>query len=128
MQVIKDNKSLSEAIVFYQNKKKSEEGLLKHHFDFTVESLNPINIIKDKINNTIQTPGIKGKIVSTLFSIGTSIFTKNLILGNSLNPFKRMAVNLIQSQVSKLVDNPPTDIKDKSISFLQENLQKLKIK
>lgn len=128
MQLIKDSKSLTEAIAFYENKKNSEAGLLKHHFNFTIDSLNPLHIIKEKINDTIHSPGIKGKIVSAIFNIATGMFAKNLLLGGSLNPIKKMAVNLLQSQVSKLVDNPPTDIKDKSISFVQEALQKLKIK
>ena len=128
MQLIKDSKTLAEAISFYENKKKSESGLLKHNFNFTIDSLNPIHILKEKINETIHSPGIKGKIIGAVLNFGTGMFAKNLILGNSINPLKRMAVNLIQSQISKLVDNPPTDIKDKSISFIQESLQKLKIK
>ncbi|WP_395052954.1 hypothetical protein [Flavobacterium sp.] len=128
MQRIKDNKTLTEAIAFYENKKKSELGLIKQHFDFTVDSLNPINVIKEKITSAVNSPGIKGKIFSTLFNLGTGMVTKNLLIGSSLNPIKKIAVTLLQTQVKKLVDNPPTDVKDKSISFVQDMLQKLKIK
>ena len=128
MQAIKNNKTLSEAIAFYENKKKSELSLIKQHYNFTINSLNPINLIKEKITNAVSSPGIKGKIFSTLFNLGTGVVTKNLLIGSSLNPIKKIAFNLLQSQVKKLVDNPPTDVKDKSISFVQDMLQKLKIK
>ena len=128
MQAIKDNKTLAEAIAFYENKKKSELGLIRQHFDFTVDSLNPLNIIKEKIATAINAPGIKGKLFNTLFTIGTGMIGNNFLVGKSLNPIKKIAINLLQSQVTKLVDNPPVNIKDKSISFIQEALQKLKIK
>ncbi len=128
MQVIKNNKTLTEVIAFYENKKKSELGLIKQHYSFTVDNLNPINLLKEKFTSAVNSPGIKGKIFSTLFNLGTGMVTKNLLIGSSLNPIKKMAFSLLQSQVKKLVDNPPTDVKDKSISFIQNALQKLKIK
>ena len=49
MQVIKNNKSLAEAIAQLELQKQTEEELLKEHFLYTVDSLNPLNIIKENI-------------------------------------------------------------------------------
>ncbi|WP_395066873.1 hypothetical protein [Flavobacterium sp.] len=127
MQVIKDNRSLAKAIADLENVKKSEANLLKEHFNFTVDSLNPINMVKEKFNETFNSPDLKGKIFSTLFSVGTGLLTNNLIVGSSLNPIKKIAANLIQNQIVSLSQNTDA-IKEKGVTFLQDTLQKLKIK
>ena len=48
MQLIKDNKSLAQAISSLENAKKSQKNLLKEHFVYTIDSLNPINVVKEK--------------------------------------------------------------------------------
>jgi hypothetical protein len=126
MQLIKDNKSLAQAIANLENIKKSETNLLKEHFVYTIDSLNPINIVKEKFNETINSPDLKGKFLSSLFSIGTGLVANNLIVGNSLNLIRKIAANLVQNQLSSL--NPDTDfLKEKGISLLKGTLQKLKI-
>lgn len=128
MQVIKDNKSLAEAIAHFESVKKSEGNLLKEHFKFTIHSLNPINIVKEKFNETIHAPGIKGKILSSIFGIATGYFTNNLIVGSSSNPLKKIVGSFVQNKVASLSTLNTDDVKDKSISFLSDTLQKLKIK
>lgn len=127
MQVIKDNKSLAQAIANLENIKKSETNLLKEHFIYTIDRLNPINIAKEKFNETFNSPDLKGKIFTSLFSIGTGLVANNLIAGNSLNPVRKIAANLIQNQLSSLTIDTDS-LKEKGISILKDTLQKLKIK
>lgn len=127
MQVIKDNKSLAQAIAHLENVKKSEANLLKEHFNFTVYSLNPVNVVKEKFNEVLHTPGIKGKIYNTVFGLATGYFTNNLIVGSSSNPIKKMIGSFVQNKVATMsVDTE--EVKEKSLSFLTDTLQKLKIK
>lgn len=127
MQTINNNKSLAQAIAHLENVKKSELNLLKEHYNFTVHSLNPINMVKEQFNTALHSPNLKGKILNTLFTIGTGLLTNNLIVGSSLNPFKKIVANVVQNKILSLAENT-TDIKGKSTSFLIKNLQKLKIK
>jgi hypothetical protein len=50
MQAINNNKSLADAITALQNQQYSELNLLKSHLDYTLDSLNPINILKEKFS------------------------------------------------------------------------------
>lgn len=127
MQVIKDNKSLAEAIARLENVKKSQANLLKEHFDFTVYSLNPVNMVKEKINDAIHAPGLKGKIFSSAFSLATGYFTNNLIVGASANPIKKLVASFVQNKVANL-SLDTEDLKDKGISLVSDTLKKLKIK
>lgn len=128
MQVIKDNKSLAAAIAELENIKKAEGILLRKHFEFTVHSLNPINMVKEKFNETINSPDLKGKILGTAFSLASGYFTNSLIVGSSANPLKRMLASFVQNKVSSLSSVNTDEVKEKSISFLSNSLQKLKIK
>lgn len=130
MQTITNNKSLSEAILHLEGVKKSEETLLKQHFQYTVDSLNPINIVKEKFNETIHAPGFKGMIFKNLFKLGSGIFSANLAGGLLSGSFKGLLSSAVQNKVLSYVDNPEEihDIKEKGLSFLTKSLQKLKIK
>ncbi len=121
MQTIINNKTLAEAIANLESKKKSELNLLKNHFDYTVHSLNPVNIVKDKISDIFTSPTLKSDIATGLITVGSSF-----IRGSGLNPIKNIVGNLFQAQASKLVDNAD-EIKTDGLNFLQNSLQKLKI-
>lgn len=129
MQVIKDNKSLAQAIAHLENVKRSEGYLLKEHFNFTVHSLNPINIVKEKFNQTIHAPGFKGKILSSVFGIASGYFTNSLLVGGSTNPIKKIIGTFIQNKIANLSQDVDTEeLKEKGITLLSDTLQKLKIK
>lgn len=130
MQTIKNNKSLAAAIAHLENVKASEANLLNEHFKFTVHSLNPVNIIKEKFNDTIHAPGFKGMVFKNLFKVATGLATSNLVGGIGGGPIKKMIGSVLQTEVLSLVNNAAEtkDLKDKGISFLQSTLQKMKIK
>ncbi|MBC7523578.1 MAG: hypothetical protein H7239_03980 [Flavobacterium sp.] len=121
MQTIKDNKTLAEAIAHLENVKKSELNLLKEHFHYTVHSLNPINIVKDKISDVFTSPTLKSDIATGIIAVGSTF-----IKGSGLNPIKNIVASLFKAQASKVVDNAD-EIKNNGLNFLQNSLQKLKI-
>lgn len=130
MQIIKDNKSLAKAIADLENIKKSEKNLLKEHFDFTIYSLNPLNIIKEKFNNAINEPGLKGKIFKSVAGLATGYFANNVLIGSSNNPLVKIASSFVQSKISNLsLDTVDIkDVKQYGLTFLSDSLQRLKIK
>lgn len=136
MQTIKNNKTLTAAIQHLENVKQSEANLLKEHFYFTVDSLNPVNIVKEKFNDTINAPGFKGMIFKNLFKVATGLATSNIVGGLTGGPIKKMIGSVLQTQVLSLVDKATdtadstniVDVKEKGFSFLRNTLQKMKIK
>jgi hypothetical protein len=127
MQVIKDNKSLAAAIAHLENVHKSEGNLLKQHFEFTMDSLNPMNIIKEKFNETIASPTIKSKILKGTFGLVTGLLFNKFMIGSSNNPFTKAISTLVQTNVSRLTVNNSEAIKSSGISFLKTVLTKMKI-
>lgn len=128
MQIIKDTKSLAEAIALLENIHASEERLLKEHFQFTVSSLNPVNIIKDKISDTFSSPIFKNEIVKGSLGIATGLLSNSLIVGASGGLLNKVVASLVQTGISKVTSTNTEAIKDSGISFLKNVLTKMKIK
>ena len=136
MITVKDNKSLNEAITFLENKQKSEGYLLKEHFEFTKEQLNPVNIVKEKFHDVVSSPGLKGKLIKGAIGLASGFLTKRFVIGSGSGMISKLAGTALQTGVSGLLMNAPNNlenlnidtIKEDGISMLQKGLGKLKIK
>ena len=129
---VRDNKSLNEAILLLERKQESDLYLLREHFEFTKEQLNPINIIKEQFNDAISSPNIKGKVVKGAVGLLSGFLAKKFMIGSGAGVVGKIAGTALQSGVTGLIlKNVPNNmgtIKDDGISLLQKGLNKLKIK
>lgn len=129
---VRDNKSLNEAILFLENKRQSDLYLLKEHFEFTKEQLNPINIIKEEFNDAISSPNLKGKVIKGAVSLLSGFLAKKFVIGSGAGIVGKLAGTALQTGVTGLVMNKVPEnmgsVKDSGISLLQKGLRKLKIK
>ncbi|MFY0484101.1 hypothetical protein ACI6PS_16000 [Flavobacterium sp. PLA-1-15] len=110
MQVIKDDLSLAEAIRQLENQRRAELSLLKAHFEFTVDNLNPVNIIKEKfsegvsaIGETVTSESFKSKALKIGVGLASGFLTKKLVVGSSGGFFKKLLGMGVQAAVSGFV-------------------------
>ena len=127
MQAIKNQQSLAEAIVALENKQRFEENLLKAHFKHTLSSLNPVNIIKDKLKETFSAPAFKNKMVQGTLGIATGLLTNSILTGPAGNFLNNVLANLLQTGISKITTYPRQSLKNSGISLLKTVLTKMKI-
>jgi hypothetical protein len=128
MQTIKDDKSLADAIAALQNQQHSELNLLKSHLDFTLDSLNPINIIKEKFSFFDKSPVQKSETIKEIVEIGTNLIGSRLLFGGKLNPLNKILPTLIQKGVNGFLTKNPEITEFSSKKFLKNVLSKMKIK
>lgn len=132
MITVRDNKSLTEAIAFLENQRQSELYLLKEHFEFTKDQLNPIKIIKDGFSDAIHSPDLKSKLLKGAVGLASGFFAKKFVIGGGGGIVSTLAGTALQTGVTGLImKNVPEnleDMKDNGISLLQKGLSKLKIK
>lgn len=132
MIIVKDNKSLNEAISFLENQQKSDLYLLKEHFEFTKEQLNPLTIIKDGFSDVIHSPDLKGKLIKGALGIASGFLAKKFVIGSGVGIVSKLAGTALQTGVTGLImKNIPENmatVKDDGLSLLQKGLLKLKIK
>ena len=110
MQVIKDDQSLAEAIRELENQQRAELNLLKVHFDYTIEHLNPVNIIKEKFSETVSSIGetvtsesFKSKALKIGVGLASGFLTKKLVVGSSGGFFRKLLGMGVQAAVSGFV-------------------------
>lgn len=126
MQTITNTKTLTAAIKQLEGVKRAEGNLLKEHFQFTIDSLNPINIVKEKINHAFHSDGMATKLIGSGLGIATSMLTGTIIGGSGNNPIRKLLATAIHGKIISLSNSE--EIKDKGISWLSNALQKIKIK
>ncbi|MDR6968584.1 hypothetical protein J2X31_002607 [Flavobacterium arsenatis] len=110
MQVIKDDQSLAEAIRVMKNQQRAELSLLKAHFEFTIDNLNPVNIVKEKIGEVVSSIGesvtsenFKTKALKIGVGLASGFLTKKLVVGSSGGFFRKLLGMGVQAAVSGFV-------------------------
>jgi hypothetical protein len=124
--IIFNNKSLSEAIKLLEAKKQSEKNLLIAHFEFTKEQLNPVNIIKEKFNQTIHSGEIKNKIITAVMGVVSGFATKKLLFGKASNPIVGLALSAVQTKLFSAAKESNI-VQEKGIPIALDFLKKIKI-
>lgn len=127
MQTIKDDKTLANKIVDLQNQQDSELTLLKSHIDYTLDSLNPINIIKEKFNFFDKSPVQKSDTIKEIVEIGTNLIGSRLLFGGKLNPLNNILPTLIQKSVNAILTRNPEITEFSTKKFLKNILSKIRI-
>ena len=127
MRIVKDNKSLNEAIIFLENQQKSDLFLLKEHFEFTKEELNPVHIVKEKFHDLMSTPGMKGTLIKGGVGLVSGFLAKRFVMGSGSGIVSKLAGTAIPMVASGLMTQIPDNVKENGISFLQRTLQKMKL-
>jgi hypothetical protein len=87
-----------------------ELEILKKHTEFTLQELNPLNIVKKNIHNSISTIGVtansfgvKNSLLKTGIGLVTGFLTKKLIVGTNAGLLKRLLGSAVQAAVSGFV-------------------------
>lgn len=115
---------LRESILLLEIKKANELKLLKEQFKITYESLKPVNLIKSKINELIESPDLKNNIINTTMGLAAGYLSKKALVGSTHNPLKQLLGTVLQIGVSSLVAKNSDGIKSTAITLLHTLLGK----
>lgn len=113
-----ETEALDEQIIVMENKRNMQLRLLTVQFHISYESLKPINIIKSTFRDVTSSPDLKNNLINTAIGIGTGTLSKKLLIGRSLNPFKRLFGNMIQFAIANVVSKHGNGIKSKAMHLL----------
>jgi len=115
MNKINHTKTLQEAIQLLKIQQVGQLDLLKEQYQYTYESLKPINIIKRTFSQLTSTAEFKGNVVSNIIGIGTGYLTKKVLLGSTHNIFKKVLGTVIQLAITNVVTKKTEKTIDNSI-------------
>ena len=93
--------------------KRNEQFLdLKEEMQQTIESLKPVNFIKNVFKSATESPEITNGFSKAALGVTSGHLIKKLLFGSSLNPLKRMAGIAVQAIVTNLVSNNTEKIQE----------------
>lgn len=110
MYKINSDKTLSNAIRNLEAQRILELEILKRHTEYTLQELNPVNIVKEKIHDgisnigeTVTSFGFKNSLLKTGIGLVTGFLTKKLLVSSNAGVLKRLLGTAVQAAVSGFV-------------------------
>ncbi len=99
------------AILQLEQKKDVQEKDLVDHFNLTYQSLRPLNLIKNAIEDIAGSPEIRDNVINAAVGVGTGFVTKKLLVGKSDSLFKKILGGAIEFGVANIVSKNTDAIK-----------------
>lgn len=124
MKAITTSADLKLAIQQMELQQANELILLKEEFKNTRESLNPINIIKRTFKKAVTTPELKTDVFNAVIGLTTGIIAKKLMIGKTINPFKKILGIIVEMTVANKVAKNADEIKSAGSTIFKKLFNK----
>lgn len=95
--------SLKESIRLLEIRQAEEGEQLREQFKITYESLKPINLIKNSLNDIVNSAEIKNSLFETIVSLVSGYLTQKFIVNSKSNVFVKLLGVLMQFGITNLV-------------------------
>lgn len=103
MNPITTSEELKAAIQQLEIQQAGELVLLKEQYYKTREGFKLINLIKSKFKETISDPDLKTDAVNAAIGFTSGILAKKLMIGKTINPFKKLLGIAVEMAVASSV-------------------------
>jgi hypothetical protein len=125
MQKITSVAGLREEIGQLKYKQVQQGQLLKEQFSNVIESLRPVNVIKSTFNEVVSSPDLLSNVLNAAIGLTAGIFSKKVLVGSTLNPFKRVLGTILEAGIATVVTTKGDTIRD-TVLRLFSSLRKKK--
>jgi hypothetical protein len=115
---------LKNAIEFLEAEQAVRERLLREQFILTYESLKPVNLIRNTLDDLASSPNLIDNIVGTASGLATGYLSKKLFIGTSGNKFRKLLGAILQFSIISVVTRHPDAIKSIGHLLTQHILRK----
>jgi hypothetical protein len=115
---------LKKAIQLLQEEEIEKRQLLKEQFTLTVESLKPINLLKNTVKDFSSSPELIENVIGNVAGLVSGYLSNKLFVGSSGNLIRKIIGVLVQLGVTTIVSRNPEAIKSLGQFILQYFLHK----
>ena len=127
MKLITTSAHLKLAIQELELQQANELILLKEQFNKTSESLKPINLIKSTFKNAVSSPDLKTDVFNTVIGLATGVVAKKLMIGKTINPFKKLLGIIVEMTVANKVSKNADEIKSTGSTIFKKLFNKKEV-
>jgi hypothetical protein len=111
MQEINSIDTLKSAIQLLEAEQVVNGQRLKEQFYITYESLKPVNLITEALNDIATSPYLIDNILGSAIGLATGYLSKKIFIGGSGNIFKKLLGAVVQYGVTNVVAKHPDPFK-----------------
>ena len=111
MQNINYTEELKKSIEILEVDQNLSRYLLKEQFITTYESLKPVNLLKNTLNEVISSPDLMDNLLGTLVGMSTGYLSRKFVVGASGNVFRKLIGSVLQFGVTNIIAQHPDAIK-----------------
>ena len=111
MQNINYTEELKKSIEILEDDQNLNRYLLKEQFITTYESLKPVNLLKNTLNEVISSPDLMDNLLGTLVGLSTGYLSRKIVVGASGNVFRKLIGSVLQFGVTNIIAQHPDTIK-----------------
>lgn len=111
MEKIKTTADLKEAILKLEVKQQIELEEMKEKIHLTLESLKPVNLVKNTLKELTSSPYLVENLLTTSMALASGYFAKKATVGSSESPFRKIMGTLLQFGVTNIVAKHAEEIK-----------------
>lgn len=119
------NDLLDESIQVLEIKRDMELVQLKLELNGLLESLKPLNIIKNTIKKATNSSDLKEGVGKTALGVASSMLVKNVLFRNTHNPMKLIARGILETIAIGFAANSSDKIKLSGQKLLHSLLSKI---
>jgi hypothetical protein len=124
MQKITSIAGLREEIGQLKYKQVLQGQLLKEQFNNVIESIRPVNVIKSTFNEVVTSPDLLGNVLNAAIGLTAGIFSKKVLVGSTLNPFKRILGTILEAGIATIVTTKGDTIRDTALRLFSKVFKK----
>jgi len=125
MQTIKTSADIKRAIGELEVRQAAELIRLKQAVQNTAESLKPFNIIKRSLKDAAGSPNLKVDVFNAAIGLTTGILAKKLVIGSTMNPFKKILGIVLEMAVANKVINNADEIKSTGTNLFNKVFKRI---
>ena len=107
MYTINSAVQLKEAIFELEIRKKEQGSTIKEKFYVIKENLKPANIIRNTFDEVATSPRLRLNLLGAVVGLGAAYFSRKLVVGRSVNIFRKILGSALQLGISAAVASKP---------------------
>lgn len=119
MQNTTPTEALRRAIIALEQRKIEDARVFREQFSVTYESLKPVNVLKNIIQDLTSPSELKESLLQTTSTLFAGYVSRKIVVRSSKNPFLRLAGILVEFGVINFVSNHSETIKSVANHFIQ---------
>ena len=102
---------LKAAILLLEKEKTAKGQLLKEQVKVSLDSLKPLNLLKNTFNNFAESPEVQNNLVDLAIAIGTGFISKKVISGSKTHSRVKQAGILVIDALNVYIARNPEIIR-----------------